>query len=168
MQFDITYKQLIAELFNTKQKAEWSFYEGGFNTILEGPNNITYMLALAPFWELVLPPEIFNIKELSPENWKTLEHGTWHVEFGDDQSEELTEITGEQGSSASKVFSIIGHALIDKVKAEPTIFKNLVFSGKESSRRNLYTRLAPILAKKLNKNLVVSADKEWYFILSKS
>lgn len=167
MKFNLLYEQLLAELFNTKQSAEWVFHDGAFHTILEGPNNITYMMNLAPYWEIDIPPEAFNVKEMTPEQWKRLKHGAWHVEFGDDESEEQTEITGEQGMSSSKVFSLIGNAIMQKVKADPRIFKSLIFSAKEPSRRSLYTRLAPLLAKKLNKDVVVSDDGSWFFIISK-
>lgn len=167
MQFDLVYEKLLAELFNTKQSSEWIFHDGAFHTILEGPNGITYMLNLASYWEMDLPAEAFNVKEMSPEQWKTLKHGTWHVEFGSEESKEQTEITGEQGMSSSKVFSLIGNALLNKVKEQPKVFKNLAFSAKEPSRRSLYARLAPLLAKKLNKDVVVSDDGSWFFIVAK-
>lgn len=168
MKFKLTYKKILTELFNTKQPAEWFFNDGEFQTILEGPNNITYMLNLTPYWEVKLPAEAFNVKQMTPEQWKILEHGTWHVEFGDDEASDQIGVTGDQGMSSSKVFSLIGNALLDKVKKEPKIFKSLVFSAKEPNRQSLYARLTPILAKKLNKDVVVSDDGSWFYVLSKS
>lgn len=168
MKFDRVYKELLKELFNTKQETEWSFYDGGYSTILEGPDGTTYVLSLAPFYEVELPAELFNIKQLTPENWKTLQKGAWHVEFVSEHDEGSVDITGDKGINASKVFGLIGNALLDKVKSNPNEFRSIVFSAKEKSRRSLYLRLAPILAKKLNKQLIVSSDNEWFFILSKS
>lgn len=168
MKFDVIYEQLLQELFNTKQEAEWFYNDGEFQTVLQGPNDITYLLNLTPYWEIKLPGEAFNVKQMTPEQWKILEHGTWHVEFGDDEASDQIGITGDQGMNSSKVFSLIGNALLDKVKKEPKVFKNLAFSAKEPSRQSLYGRLAPILAKKLNKDVVVSDNGEWFFLLSKN
>lgn len=167
MRFDSIYEQLVTELFNTKQTSEWEFHDGEFHTILYGPNDITYMLNLTPYWEIKLPGEAFNVKEMSPEQWKILEHGTWHVEFGDDETSDQIGITGEQGMNSSKVFSLIGNALLSKVKEQPGVFKNLAFSAKEPSRQSLYKRLSEILARKLNKDVVISDNGEWFFILAK-
>lgn len=168
MKFNVIYEQLLQELFNTKQEAEWEFHDGEFHTILYGPNDITYILNLTPFWEVKLPAEAFNVKQMTPEQWKILEHGTWHVEFGDDETSDQIGITGEQGMNSSKVFSIIGDALIKKVKSNPRVIRSLAFSAKEPSRKSLYARLAPLLAKKLNKDLVVSDDGSWFFLINRS
>lgn len=167
MNFDSIYQQLVTELFNTKQSCEWMFHDGAFHTILEGPNGITYMLNLAPYWEIDLPGEAFNAKEMTPEQWKKLEHNTWHVEFGDSESDEQTEVTGDQGMSSAKVFSLVGNAILNKVKEQPTVFKNLAFSAKEPNRQSLYARIAPVLARKLNKDLVTSDNGEWFFIITR-
>jgi hypothetical protein len=167
MKFDSLYESLLTELFNTKQKVDWDFNEGSFETIIQGPNNIEYLLSLHPFWESVLPAEAFNTKALKPEQWKRLEHGTWLVEFADIESDDMIDITGEQGMSSSQVFSLIGNAILEKVKKDPTIFKNIVFAAQEPSRRSLYARMAPILAKKLNKDVAISDDGGWFFIVTK-
>jgi hypothetical protein len=166
MKFNLMYEQLLAELFNTKQEAEWFYNEGEFQTILRGPNDITYMLNLTPYWNIELPAEAFNVKQMTPEQWKILEHGTWHVEFADDEASDQIGVTGDQGMNSSKVFSLIGNALLDKVKKEPKIFKSLVFSGEGQSRRSLYNKIAPVLARKLGKDLVVSDNGEWYFLIN--
>lgn len=167
MKFDSIYEQLLTELFNTKQKVDWDFNEGSFETIVQGPNETDFMLSLHPFWEMNIDAAAFNTKALRPEQWKTLEHGTWLVEFADVESGDMTEITGEQGMSSSQVFSLIGNALLEKVKKDPTVFKNIVFAAQEPSRRSLYARMAPILAKKLNKDLAISDNGGWFFIITK-
>lgn len=167
MKFNLMYEQLLTELFDTKQSAEWVFDNGEFRTILQGPNDITYMMNLTPYWEVKLPGEAFNVKQMTPEQWKILEHGTWHVEFANDEVSDQIGITGDQGMSSSKVFSLIGNAILDKVKKEPKVFKNLAFSAKEPNRQSLYARLSKIIAKKLNKDVVRSDNGEWFFIVSK-
>ena len=167
MKFNLMYEQLLAELFNTKQEVDWDLNGGSFVAGIKGPNQTDFKLSLHPFWEMDIDAEAFNTKALSPEQWKMLKHGTWLVEFGDVESQEMTEITGEQGMSSSRVFSLVGNAVLEKVKKEPGVFKNLVFAAREPSRRSLYARLAPILAKKLNKDMAISDDGGWFFILSK-
>lgn len=167
MQFDLIYEQLLTELFNTKQKVDWDFNDGSFVTFVKGPNNTDFMLSLHPFWEMDIEPEAFNTKALTPNQWKTLKHGTWLVEFADTESQDMTEITGEQGMSSSQVFSLIGNAVVEKVQEDPTIFKSLVFAAREPSRRSLYARLTPILAKKLNKDMAISDNKGWFFLVNR-
>ena len=168
MKFDKVYEGLIAELFNTKQNSEWLYTNGSFHTILGSITDpVTYMLKLDPFWELQLPAEAFDVKEMEPEQWNVLKHGTWHVEFGDDESDDVVGISGTQGMKASRIFSLIGNAIIDKVNKEPKVFKNLAFSAKEPSRRSLYSKLAPVLAKKINKDLVISDNGEWFYLVNK-
>lgn len=168
MRFDLIYEQLLTELFNTKQEAEWFYNDGEYQTVLQGPNEASYLLNLTPYWNIELPGEAFNVKQMTPEQWRILKVNSWHVEFGDDESSDQIGITGEQGSSSPKVFGLIGNALLAQVKKHPRVFQNLVFSAKEPSRQSLYKKLAPLLAKKLNKDVVVSDNGEWFFILSKN
>ena len=167
MQFDFIYEQLLTELFNTKQKSDWMFYDGTYHSILEGPGGITYMLKIEPFWDLALPGEAYNVKQMSPEQWQKLDNGSWHIEFETESSEKSLGITGDQGMRAPQVFSLVGNAVIDKVKQKPDTFRNLIFSAYEPNRQSLYARMAPILAKKLNKDLAISDDKGWFFLISK-
>lgn len=166
MKFDTIYEQLLNELFNTKQEVDWDLNGGSFVAGINGPNNTDFMLSLHPFWEMDIDAEAFNTKALKPEQWKTLKHGTWLVEFGDVESQDMTEITGEQGMSSSQVFSLVGNAILQKVKKEPEVFKNLVFAAREPSRRSLYAKLAPILAKKLNKDVAISDNGGWFFLIA--
>jgi hypothetical protein len=167
VEFDRIYEQLVVELFNTKQAADWDYTDGTYNAFLEGPQGASYHLSLAPFWDTALEPEFYNIKEITPEAWNVLQEGAWHVEFVSNADDGTTRITGDQGAQASKVFGIIGNALLEKVQANPKEFRSLVFQAKEPSRRSLYSRLAPILAKKLGKDLIISADQEWFLVLAK-
>jgi hypothetical protein len=167
MQFNNLYSKLLTELFNTKQEAEWVDNGEGYDTILIGPNDAMYVLSMIPFWDVNLPPEVFNMKELTPEDWNTLENGSWIIEFVSEAEERSIEITGDQGMNATKVFSLVGNALMDRISSYPQEFRNIIFEAKEDSRRSLYSKLAPILARKLNKKLVISPNKEWYFLLAK-
>lgn len=167
MKFNLTYKNILTELFNTKQEVDWELNGGSFIAGINGPNQTDFMLSLHPFWEMHIDAEAFNTKALSPEQWRILKHGTWLVEFGDVEAQDMTEITGEQGMSSSRVFSLVGNAILEKVKKEPEVFKNLVFAAREPSRRSLYARLAPILAKKLNKDMAISDDGGWFFLVQK-
>jgi hypothetical protein len=167
MKFNLMYEQLLRELFNTKQEVDWDLNGGSFVAGINGPNNTDFMLSLHPFWEMDIDAEAFNTKALTPEQWKKLKHGTWLVEFGDVESQDMTEITGEQGMSSSRVFSLVGNAILQKVKKEPEVFKNLVFAAREPSRRSLYARIAPVLGKKLNKDVAISDDGGWFFLVTK-
>lgn len=167
MKFDTIYEQVLNELFNTKQEVDWELSDGSFVAFVNGPNETDFMLSLHPFWEMDIDAEAFNTKALTPEQWKKLKHGTWLIEFGDVESGDMTEITGEQGMSSSRVFSLVGNAILQKVKKEPEVFKNLVFAAQEPSRRSLYAKLAPILAKKLNKDVSISDNGGWFFLITK-
>ena len=173
MKFDSVYEGLLYELFTTRSgDEEWVWDDNNWKTFIPGPKDINYLINLVHFWDIDLPPSFFDedsfiTPEMARQLHKQASH-SWIVEFGSDtEQEEMTGITGEQGMEASKVFSIVGNAIIGKVKQDPNSFKNLVFSAKEPSRRSLYARLAPILAKKLGKDLVTSPDGEWFFLMSK-
>lgn len=164
----MSFKQyFLRELFNTKQQTDWMFDGDTYHSILEGPGGITYMLKLEPFWDLALPGEAYNVKQMSPEQWQKLDKGSWHVEFETDSSSKSLGITGDQGTKSSRVFSLIGNAIVDKVKEKPDTFRNLIFSAYEPNRQSLYTRIAPILAKTLNKDVAISDDGKWFFLLQK-
>jgi len=173
MKFDVLCKQLVAELFNTKSAIDnWNWVDNAWRAFIPGPNDINYMVNLVHFWDINLPHSFFEEENpLPPLIAKQLEKQashSWVLEFGADEGD-TTGITGEQGMSASKVFSMVGNAVIQKFKSDPNSFKNLAFEAKEPSRRELYRRLAPVIAKKLGltvTSLTDDEDGEWFFLMS--
>ena len=172
MKFDSLYEQLLNELFNTKPDIdEWVYDDPSWRTFIPGPNDINYILNLTKFWRIKLPYPFFNEDSPVPRDIiKQLEKQgshSWVVEFGADDGDSMG-ITGEQGSSSAKVFSLIGNAIIDKIQQDPNSFKNIVFEAKEPSRRSLYGKLSLILAKKFRKTVTsaIVGDGEWFFLMS--
>lgn len=159
--------------FNTRQESlQWQVTDGIHHTVINGPKETIYELGFLPFWNYALDPNVRNMKELSPLHWNKLEQGAWFIDFANtkDLGLEGRSINGELGSQSIKLFSLLGHAIVDKVREEPTIFKTLVFQSQEESRRSLNSKLASILAKELGGNIIISnyySDSQWLFLFIK-
>jgi hypothetical protein len=82
----------------------------------------------------------------------------YHVEFRD--VKEGKGITGLGGSDTAKIFGIVINALISKLKREKA--ELVFFSAKESSRKELYKKMAPLIASKLGMKQVNNG--KYYFL----
>lgn len=139
----------LKELFDTKEKIRWREGEDtDFTATFTGPNNRKYAIDITSLEYLDLPADVLIAADkLLPEDALEMfnDGQGYHVEFGD--VEKGKGITGLGGSDTAKVFGIVINALIDKLKREKS--ELVFFSAKEPSRKELYKKIAPIVATKL-------------------
>jgi hypothetical protein len=155
---------IITELFDTSKKITWK--KGSMNDYharFKGPNGRTYNISLTQAFHMDNDEKVLNIfKKFKGIDAKAAAESisTYHLEFSD--TEHGIDISGE--GSAAAVFGIVVNAVADLVSFTPRI-KTLVLSAKEPSRRSLYSRLLPFLARKLGDwKLLVSKNKEYYYL----
>jgi len=172
--FDVLFEQLITELFDTKAKVRWSVPKdefGNFKAIFTAPNGKKFRISLLPTqWETFDEEEIYQGFEGSDDDFDEMfgmHYGSglprsYTVEFADESGTKSNfDITGE--GSASAIYGIVINAMSDLV-AKRSHIKHLFFMAKEPSRRSLYSRLAPILAKKGGFRINISKNKEFYYL----
>ena len=157
---------IITELFDTVKKSlKWK--KGNthdYSTRFKGPNGRTYNISLLPASYMADDDEkllsIFK-KFKGIDAQKAVDSiSIYHLEFSD--TEHGIDISGE--GSAAAVFGIVANAVADLVSSTPRI-KTLVLSAKEPSRRSLYSRLLPLLARKLGDwKVLMSKNKEYYYL----
>jgi len=155
-------EEIIKELFDTKEKIRWR--DGGssdFTTTFTGPNNQKYVIDMTSLEWLNLPNAaiIAAGKLLPDEALEMFDDGQgYHVEFRDDKKGKG--ITGLGGADTAKIFGIVINALINKIKQEKTDL--VFFSAKEPSRKELYKKMAPIIASKMGMKQVNNGT--YYFL----
>jgi hypothetical protein len=164
-------KTVINELFDTKKKIKWQKPKDEFENYqasFKAPNGKTYGILLAPTQWAVDEDEMFEGFPGTEEEFDSIfgmSSGadlptSYLLEFSDEDDDTI-EITGE--GSAAAVFGIVANAVTDLIKNHSHI-KHVVFSAKEPSRRSLYSRLAPIIAKRNGFKLSVSENKQFYYL----
>jgi len=155
-------EEIIKELFDTKEKITWR--DGGasdFTATFTGPNNQKYAIDITSLEWLVLPDSAtITAGKLLPDASKEMwEDGQgYHVEFGDVKKGKG--ITGLGGADSAKIFGIVINAIIDKMKREKA--ELVFFSAKEPSRKNLYKKMAPLIASKMGMKQVNNGT--YYFL----
>lgn len=155
-------EEVVKELFDTKEKIGWR--EGDdvdFTTTFTGPNNQKYVINITSLEYLTLPDSaiIAAGKLLPDEVIDTFNDGEgYHVEFAD--AIKGKGITGLGGTDAAKIFGIVINALVDKIKREKSDL--VFFSAKETSRKELYKKIAPLIATKLGMKQVNNGT--YYFL----
>jgi hypothetical protein len=82
----------------------------------------------------------------------------YHVEFAD--ASKGKGITGLGGADTAKIFGIVINALVDKIKREKADL--VLFSAKEASRKELYKKIAPMIATKMGMKQVNNGT--YYFL----
>lgn len=143
----------LKELFDTKKKLKWENIGGYLTAKFVAPNRRKYEITLASVSYFQLPKEAKAIikKIMSRDMAMDFEWSGYLLEFTDLGLEDKgQEITGLGGEDTSKIFGIIGNAVVDKIKSKNIPY--LYFAGKESSRIALYSRLAPLMARMLGYN----------------
>lgn len=156
---------IITELFDTAKKSlKWK--KGSMNDYharFKGPNGRTYSINLKLAYWMDDEEKVLNIfkKFKGIDAKKAAESiSTYHLEFLD--TEHGIDISGE--GSATAIFGIVANAVADLVSSTPRI-KALVLSAKEPSRRSLYSRLLPFLARKLGDwKVFMSKNKQYYYL----
>jgi len=153
---------LLKELFDTKEKIRWrEGEETDFTATFTGPNNQKYAIDITSLEYLNLPDNaIIAAGKLLPEEVLDMfnDGEGYHVEFRDVKKGKG--ITGLGGSDAAKIFGIVINAVVDKIKREKS---NLIFfSAKEASRKDLYKKMAPLIATKLEMKQVNNGT--YYFL----
>ena len=157
---------IVTELFDTVKKSlKWSpsssykIYDTGF----KGPNGRNYNISLTQaswMYDEKTASDIFKKFKGIDAQEAAESTSTYHLEFSD--TKHGMDISGE--GSAAAVFGIVVNAVADLVSSTPRI-RALVLSAKEPSRRRLYSRLVPVLAKKLgNWKVLTSKNKEYYYL----
>ena len=158
---------IITELFDTSKKITWK--KGSMNDYrarFKGPNGRTYDISLQQAYWMGDEEKVLSIfKKFKGNDEKKATQAaesisSYHLEFSD--TEHGTDISGE--GSAAAVFGIVANAVADLLSSTP-IIKIIILSAKEPSRRSLYSRLLPFLARKLGGwNLLMSKNKEYYYL----
>jgi hypothetical protein len=158
----LTEGRLLKELFDTKEKIRWREGEDSdFTATFTGPNNQKYVIDMTSLEWLNLPNAaiIAAGKLLPDEALEMFDDGQgYHVEFRDDKKGKG--ITGLGGADTAKIFGIVINALINKIKQEKTDL--VFFSAKEPSRKELYKKMAPIIASKMGMKQVNNGT--YYFL----
>lgn len=155
-------EEIVKELFDTKEKIKWRQGEDtDFTATFTGPNDQKYVIDITSLEYLTLPDSaiIAAGKLLPDEASEMFDDGQgYHVEFSDVKKGKG--ITGLGGSDTAKIFGIVINALVDKIKREKTDL--VFFSAKEASRKDLYKRMAPLIAAKLGMKQVNNGT--YYFL----
>lgn len=164
----IKIKDLLAEVFDTEKRIKWDagdiFDDGGdmFSGKFKAPNGKTYTIELEKLYMTDLSDEAYDFARsvMSPEMFDEFVDSGMNFEFGDESGSRS--ITGLVGSAAIKVFAIVINAVMKL--ANKYNFKYIFFSAAESSRRSLYSRIVPIIAKKVG---MYQVNNGKFYVLSK-
>lgn len=155
-------EEILKELFDTKEKIKWREGEDtDFTATFTGPNNQKYEINITSLEYLTLPDSAITAAgKLLPEeaNEMFIDGQGYHVEFVD--IEKGKGITGLGGGDTSKIFGIVINALVSKLKREKTDL--VFFSAKEPSRKELYKKMAPLIANMLGMKQVNNG--KYYFL----
>ena len=155
-------EEIVKELFDTKETIKWKEGEDSdFTATFTGPNNQKYVIDITSLEYLNLPDSAITAAgKLLPDEVDDmfLDGAGYHVEFRD--REKGKGITGLGGSDTAKIFGIVINALISKLKKEKT--ELVFFSAKEPSRKELYKKMAPLIATKLGMKQVNNGT--YYFL----
>jgi hypothetical protein len=153
---------LLKELFDTKEKIKWKQgEETDFTANFTGPNDQKYTIDITSLEFLNLPDSaVIAAGKLLPEEvLEMFDDGEgYHVEFRDVKNGKG--ITGLGGSDTAKIFGIVINAIVDKIKREKSDL--IFFSAKEASRKDLYKKMAPLIATKLEMKQVNNGT--YYFL----
>jgi hypothetical protein len=158
----LTEADSVKELFDTKEKIRWREGEDtDFTATFTGPNDQKYTIDITSLEFLNLPDSaIIAAGKLLPEEVLDMfnDGEGYHVEFRDVKKGKG--ITGLGGSDTAKIFGIVINAIVDKIKREKS--ELVFFSAKEASRKDLYKKIAPIIATKLGMKQVNNGT--YYFL----
>jgi hypothetical protein len=155
-------EEIVKELFDTKEKIKWSEgEEADFTATFTGPNDQKYTIDITSLEWLNLPDNaIIAAGKLLPEEVLDMfnDGEGYHVEFRDVKKGKG--ITGLGGSDTAKIFGIVINAIVNKIKQEKSDL--VFFSAKEASRKELYKKMAPLIAIKLGMEQVNNGT--YYFL----
>jgi len=155
-------EEIVKELFDTKEKIKWrEGEETDFTATFTGPNDQKYVIDITSLEWLNLPnAAITAAGKLLPDeaNEMFIDGQGYHVEFRD--VEKGKGITGLGGTDTAKIFGIVINALVDKIKREKADL--VFFSAKEPSRKELYKKIAPLIATRLGMKQVNNGT--YYFL----
>jgi hypothetical protein len=160
---------ILEELFDTAPKnVKWDWNSGyqAWEAKLSVCGNL-YGLMMSSFpWEM----GGWKVQEFDDKTWSMLRHGSWCFEFYEQREDgsQHHDVTGTAYKCAPRVFGSIGLALVGLVKDNPRIFKNICFGGKEANRLSLYSKIAPKLARVLNKKLFHNDKGDHFFLVDQS
>ncbi len=155
-------EEIIRELFDTKEKIRWREGEDSdFTATFTGPNDQKYTIDITSLEYINLPNSaVIAAGKLLPEEVLDMfnDGEGYHVEFAD--ASKGKGITGLGGADTAKIFGIVINALVDKIKREKADL--VLFSAKEASRKELYKKIAPMIATKMGMKQVNNGT--YYFL----
>jgi hypothetical protein len=155
-------EEIVKELFDTKEKIRWREGEDSdFTATFTGPNDQKYVIDITSLEWLNLPnAALAAAGKLLPDeaNEMFIDGQGYHVEFRD--AKKGKGITGLGGTDSAKIFGIVINALVDKIKREKADL--VFFSAKEASRKELYKKMAPMIATKMGMKQVNNGT--YYFL----
>ena len=155
-------EEIVKELFDTKEKIRWRGGEDSdFTSTFTGPNDQKYVIDITSLEWLNLPnAAVIAAGKLLPDEVSEMfnDGQGYHVEFRDDKKGKG--ITGLGGTDTAKIFGIVINALVDKMKREKA--ELVFFSAKEASRKELYKKMAPLIASKMGMKQVNNGT--YYFL----
>ena len=160
---------VLQELFDTPApKVDWKWnsgYAAWEATVVIGDTSYGLMMSSFP-WELGK----WNIPAFDASTWSQLRHGCWCFEFYEQRADgsQHHDVTGTAMNRSSKVFGVMGAAVLKLVRDNPKLFKHICFGGKEANRISLYEKLAPRLAEKMNKQLFKNDKGDHFFLVDRS
>jgi len=153
---------IVRELFDTKEKIRWREGEDSdFTATFTGPNDQKYVIDITSLEYINLPNNaIVAAGNLLPDEVLEMfnDGEGYHVEFAD--ASKGKGITGLGGADTAKIFGIVINALVDKIKREKADL--VLFSAKEASRKELYKKIAPMIATKMGMKQVNNGT--YYFL----
>ena len=169
------FESVIEELFDTSKKLRWQVPPDEFsdyNASFKAPNGNRYNINLTPTqWSSIDEVDMlqgFKGSDREFDKIFAMHHGdglpgSYVISFSEESDRETRyDITGEGG--ASSVYGIVINGLSDLLNNRPHI-KCLLFLGIEPSRRSLYSRLAPMVARKSGFKFYASRDKKYFYLL---
>jgi len=155
-------EEIIKELFDTKEKIRWrEGEETDFTATFTGPNDQKYVIDITSLEWLNLPDRATIaagklLPDAANEMWE--DGQGYHVEFRDVKKGKG--ITGLGGADSAKIFGIVINAIVDKMKRENA--ELVFFSAKEPSRKELYKKMAPLIASRMGMKQVNNGT--YYFL----
>ena len=143
---------ILNEIFDTTVRASWSKPKSDYDVYkssFKAPNGRKYEIELIPTWLANLPDKAYQGFKGSDELFRRVfsDNGSYMLEFGDKEyGKDILDV-----GHSSAVFGIVINAVSNLVRKHKDIHA-LFFSAEEPSRRSLYKRMAPIIARKLEMN----------------
>lgn len=174
-------KKVLFEIYDTEIDLFWKPIVGGMKAVFQGPEGKEYSIETVSFDDLKHGPFRKRMVRAAQEAFPNDDVDFRREFFESDNliveasfallnpygknTGKTYEITNEVGFEAAKIFGIVINGLAAQVTQEN--IKGFMFSSEEPSRKSLYSRLGPSLARKIGFVYGTDNDKYHHFILHK-